>query len=226
MSADWWMLNAEDLHKLNVESAINPGVSNDVSEGFSIGSSWANNVLKTSYVCVDITAGAAVWKETTIPGSGLLDKLDATIAPTVDNDGTEGYGVGSKWIDVTADVIYVCVDASTGVAVWLYITTLGGHVINSVTAGITADVGSAQGGNPIIADINEISVCATAGDSITLPTAVAGLRITIINNGAEASDVFPAVDDNAGAGVDTAVSLAAGSNVTYASYDVTNWESV
>lgn len=105
-------------------------------------------------------------------------------------------------------------------------STFTGHVIRSVTAGITADVGSAQGGSPITTDINQISICANAGDSITLPTAVAGLTITIINDGANATDVFPASGDDLGAGADTAASLAAGANITYVSYDATNWEAV
>ena len=98
------------------------------------------------------------------------------------------------------------------------------HFIQSVNAGITADTGSAQGGSPLGADINEISTCANAGDSVTLPSAVAGMEIFIVNNGANSCDVFPASGDNLGAGVDTASALANGSNVTYVSYDSTNWE--
>ena len=212
----------------NLIATTNPSADEDSGDGYSVSSRWINVTLDKEFVCLDSTVASAVWKETTISGSGLLDKLDATVAPTVDNDNTEGYGVGSKWIDVTADVFYVCVDTSTGAAIWLFITTLGSHRLHSVTSGITADVGSVQGGSPITTDINEISTCATAGDSITLPTAIAGvsLRITIINNGVEAADVFPAASDDLGAGVDTAVSLAAGSNITYASYDDTNWEAI
>jgi hypothetical protein len=101
-----------------------------------------------------------------------------------------------------------------------------GNMRRSVEAGITADVGSAQGGSPITKDINQISTCANAGDSITLPTAAAGLTVTIINNGANAADVFPASGDNCGGGVDTAVSLAAGANITYVAYDATTWVAV
>lgn len=96
----------------------------------------------------------------------------------------------------------------------------------SVAAGLTADAGSAQGGTPLTKDINEISTCGTTGDSVTLPTAAAGLTVTIINNGANAADVFPASGDDLGAGVDTAASLAAGANITYAAYDATNWVAV
>ena len=101
-----------------------------------------------------------------------------------------------------------------------------GMVLNTLTAGITADTGSSQGDGPLTSMYNEISVCANAGDAVTLPSAVAGYKVTIINNGAQACDVFPASSDNAGAGADTAVSLAAGANITYFAFDVTNWESI
>ena len=101
--------------------------------------------------------------------------------------------------------------------------TIGGLLKRSVTAGITADVGSIQGGSPLTTDINQISVCANGGDAVTLPDAVAGYTVTIINNGAQACDVFPAASDDAGAGADTAVSLAAGANITYVSIDATTW---
>jgi len=48
----------------------------------------------------------------------LKVKLDATIAPTVNNDTSEGYVVGSRWIDVTNDKEYVCLDNTDGAAVW------------------------------------------------------------------------------------------------------------
>jgi len=42
----------------------------------------------------------------------------ATTAPGVGNDNTQGYAVGSRWTDVTADNTYLCQDVSTGAAVW------------------------------------------------------------------------------------------------------------
>jgi hypothetical protein len=50
------------------------------------------------------------------------------------------------------------------------------------------------------------------------------MRITIINNGAQTLRIYPASGDNLGAGVNTATTLAAGSNVSYVAYDATNWE--
>lgn len=48
-----------------------------------------------------------------------LSKLDATAAPTANDDSGDGYGVGSLWIDVTGDRTYRCVDATVGAAVWI-----------------------------------------------------------------------------------------------------------
>ena len=48
----------------------------------------------------------------------LKVKLDGTAAPGVTADAAAGYGVGSAWIDTTADRAYVCVDATTNAAVW------------------------------------------------------------------------------------------------------------
>jgi hypothetical protein len=47
-----------------------------------------------------------------------LNKLDGTTAPTVNEDSGDGYGVGSIWVDVTNDKAYICLDASSGAAVW------------------------------------------------------------------------------------------------------------
>ena len=47
-----------------------------------------------------------------------LDNMAANAAPTATNDVTEGYAVGSVWVDLTLDKYYVCVDATEDNAVW------------------------------------------------------------------------------------------------------------
>lgn len=49
-------------------------------------------------------------------------KHDATVAPTVNDDTTDGYTLGSIWVDVTADKAYICLDNTDGAAVWKEIT--------------------------------------------------------------------------------------------------------
>lgn len=93
-----------------------------------------------------------------------------------------------------------------------------------VNAGLTASTTQSQGQGALTAEINEVATVANANDVVTLPLAVAGLTIAIINNGANTLQIFPALGDNLGAGVDASTTLAAGSNVVFAAYNVTNWE--
>lgn len=50
------------------------------------------------------------------------NNLVAVAAPTVNDDVTLGYGVGSWWFDITADLAYVCLDGANGAAVWIEVT--------------------------------------------------------------------------------------------------------
>ena len=54
------------------------------------------------------------------------NNLAASVAPVVGNDGTQGYEVGSQWIDTVAKKEFVCLDISTGAAVWTETTGGGG----------------------------------------------------------------------------------------------------
>jgi hypothetical protein len=54
--------------------------------------------------------------------AGLQNKLDAVSDPLPTNDDSEGYAVGSFWINVTTDQSWRCVDATTNVAVWVKTT--------------------------------------------------------------------------------------------------------
>jgi hypothetical protein len=106
--------------------------------------------------------------------------------------------------------------------------TFSANVIRSVSAAVTASTTHTQvGATALTADINNVSVCANADDAVKLPTAVAGLTITVMNNGAQNLRIWPALGDNLGTGVDTVRgALAAGSNVRFTSYDATNWEEI
>lgn len=51
--------------------------------------------------------------------TGLRNNLAAAVAPTVTDDSSASYAVGSRWIDTVADRHWICVDATAGAAVWL-----------------------------------------------------------------------------------------------------------
>ena len=63
--------------------------------------------------------------------TSLKSNLAASAAPTVNDDSSAGYAVGSVWIDVTADKAYLCLDDTVGAAVWVETTQAGGGSIVS-----------------------------------------------------------------------------------------------
>jgi hypothetical protein len=51
--------------------------------------------------------------------------LIASVDPTQNNDGNDGYTAGSRWINTAADREFVCLDAALGAAVWVETTQIG-----------------------------------------------------------------------------------------------------
>lgn len=49
----------------NFAATAAPGVTDDADAGYSIGTRWIDTAADDAYVCVDNTAGAAVWKKVT-----------------------------------------------------------------------------------------------------------------------------------------------------------------
>ena len=96
--------------------------------------------------------------------------------------------------------------------------------IVSVTAGITASTNRTQGQGALTSEINEISIVGNDTDTVTLPTAVTGRLVEIINNGANTLQIFPASGDDLGAGVNLSEELEAFESVEYVAIDNTNWE--
>lgn len=60
----------------------------------------------------------------TTSSSGIKNNFSATSPPDVTDDSSAGYEVGSRWVDVSNNESYICVDATTGAAVWSA-TTVG-----------------------------------------------------------------------------------------------------
>lgn len=83
---------------------------------------------------IKFSGTAGVGEDAGVAASNVTkNKFDATSAPTVNNDTDEGYTVGSKWYDVTADKGYVCMDNTDGAAVWIEITSLGTTTFTGLT---------------------------------------------------------------------------------------------
>jgi hypothetical protein len=76
----------------------------------------------------------------------VKNNYSATSAPTAGDDSGDGYSVGSIWIDVSADDAYICLDASSGAAIWEQIDGAGATGIDP--AGHTHSKLVASDGSP------------------------------------------------------------------------------
>lgn len=71
------------------------------------------------------------------------------------------------------------------------------HLIRASGTGITAFAGGGQSSATVLSkDINRVTTVATAGDSVKLPAAVAGMEVIVINDGASSLDIFPATGES------------------------------
>jgi len=200
--------------------AIFPASGDDLGEGVDtlislpVGSSY-------SFIA---TAADSTWT--------LLDTNIATALLGLNNNGPQIADIQPS--DVIPTILPNKVDADSGLGwlgsdIWdliaggvqaLQFRELAGGVIQapSATLGITAFAGGGQGSAVALIDsYNVITVVATTGDSVRLPSIFsANALVTIKNDDAtEAADVFPASGDDLGAGVDTAVSIAAGETLAF-----------
>lgn len=64
--------------KQNLSASGPPGVNDDATQGYAVGSSWTDTSNKIAYELVDATPGAAVWRETTT-GQYTAAQIDAHI---------------------------------------------------------------------------------------------------------------------------------------------------
>ena len=96
--------------------------------------------------------------------------------------------------------------------------------------GITASTTQTQGNGALTNDVNQVATVANANDTVTLPSITsasgAGNRVTIINNGANTLQVFPASGDDLGAGPDASTTIAAGDVLEFMGIDATTWTKV
>jgi hypothetical protein len=101
--------------------------------------------------------------------------------------------------------------------------TLTSYLVQSVATGISA-AGSTQGTATALAkDINVVSTV-SAGQGVVLPTAVAGMRITVMNTSPTALNVYPASGGAINsAAANAAYSLSANGRLDFIATTTTQW---
>jgi len=170
-------------------------------------------------------------------GDGTASLPAVTFASDKDNGlyriGANNYALsvaGSKVLELGSAgggiSVTGAIASSTGITA---VTTLGYGTLltEGLTTGVTAFAGGGQASaTAITTSVVNVTTCATAGDSVKLPAAAAGLTVTIKNSGATALDIFPASSDSIDAlAVNLAVRIAPLSVATFRAIDATVWES-
>lgn len=143
-------------------------------------------------------------------GTGDISVDDLTVAGVATFNGTIVLG------DAAADSLTVNATA-----------TYSDPINYSNATGITAfATGGQASATALTEEINNITTCATAGDSVKLPAAVAGKTVIVKNSGAAALDIFPASADSIDAlAINLAVRIQPGSTATFRAKDAIVWES-
>lgn len=206
------------------------------------------NATQTQAAATVMTA--EVNRVTTVATAGNGVKLPASAAGltvTVINSGANAmqvYGLGSDTINGAAAatgvsqaansvVIYTSAvaglwqsDAASTLSPTYTNLTLTGLLYESATATIVAFAGGGQASATLLTtELNRVTTVATVGDSVKLPaTATAGLTIVVINNTANAMQVFGSGTDTIdGVATATGVSQMPGSTVIYSCPAVGLW---
>ncbi|MDO8462976.1 MAG: hypothetical protein Q7S96_01735 [bacterium] len=96
-------------------------------------------------------------------------------------------------------------------------------ILFDVNTGLTASTTQTQGNGALTADVNQVTTVTNANDTVTLPAAVAGRTVVIVNVGANIMKVFPASGDDAGAGVNAAITPASSTKTECHAIDTTVW---
>jgi len=98
---------------------------------------------------------------------------------------------------------------------------------SSTTVAITASTTQTQGQQPLVSRINQVTIVANTNDVVTLPTAVPGLDIVVINDdatGTEVLQVFPASGDSIDIGAaDASTTVAHLAVAHFFAVDATSW---
>ncbi len=136
---------------------------------------------------------------------------DITVAGFVPQKGDIDTGLGADGFDTVSLV-------AGGIA-GLRLKELNSGVIQAPVADVAITAFATGGQASAVAlkqSYNVLAVVATTGDSIKLPaTFNVNSIVDVKNDGANSADIFPATGDDLGAGLNTAVAVAAGESVTF-----------
>lgn len=213
---------ATDLFSDNTGNSIGTSIVIN-SGGYCESGSNVITLFRDQSVALKIVAkdatGLIIWTADNIPAVASFDADSSTKLATIEEsaDVTDATNVAA------AGALMVTGGTMTG-DITMASTTFQNA---SVLVGITASVTQTQGQQALVSEVNEVATVATDLDTVTLPEAAAGRSCTVVNNGANVLQIFPAVDDAIDdLAADAAITLGVGSTLIVKAINALTWETV
>jgi len=121
-----WESGATALTSLGAQAALTMGIA-DTNNPIMDETAEDNDYAKFTATGFEGRTYAEVKTDLGLSNAlNLVNNLAASAAPgATDDSDPAGYGIGSLWLDTTADKAYICLDATNGAAVWKEISPAG-----------------------------------------------------------------------------------------------------
>lgn len=153
----------------------------------------------------------------------LIVQVDKSHAePERPRDGMVVYADGTDWNPGSGEGLYIYYNST-----WHFGVATAGHYLRTVTTYTAGTTQTQAGATVITTDSAEVDVVTANGDGMKLPSAVAGMRITIANTDSTQNiQIWPNTSDTIDGGTADAVdanTLAAGATRTYNALTTTKW---
>lgn len=223
---------------IGVEKAIFAGTS------ITATTSVITDTIAEKTLDAGVTIDGVVLSDSSV---ALADGLVSDLAIKLGADANNGiYGVSDTQLGIAVEGVLVgganttglftdsIVEQTTSVGVTVagVLAKSGGitSTIPNIYKGVTSITAFATGGQAsatvLTGEFNEVTVCATAGDSVKLPTPVLGTVINVKNAGANYSDVFGQTGATIdGGSANTASRLQPGQTMQFKANSTTAWVS-
>jgi hypothetical protein len=216
---------------LTIPTGTASGAAVRTSAGYPVGhnGSPANVYVDGDYsITVTTLAGVVVYSELnttfafdTTVGGGLVRWADGNLGAVgagFSNEPSTGFLRPSLGVMQTAVLGVLATEVSASA----FRTTL--PFVRAVNAAATAGT-NAQGQGPLTQDFSVVTTAAANPSGVTLPTAVAGSKRTIVNRGANQVNVYPALGAAIGAlAVNLPWPLPVGGAISFVARSATQWD--
>jgi sugar lactone lactonase YvrE len=191
-------------------------------------SAAVNLSTTTSNISLGTAQTTGLWTAGSTSQTGIMTLGQSTVSQTTNIQAGATASGSTKTINIgTAGVSGSTTTIAIGSAVSgaTSTTTLNGLVIDSISAAVSAAGANQANATPLVSNINNVTVVASAADGVRLPTAVAGMRILVRNtDAADILKIYPATGGQINAlGANAAYSLVMGTTIELFASTATQW---